>query len=92
MAYNPISETWYVDGPADALKAMCRRADVELKLVSTWDRSAAQFKNVGTKLVRVSDTIKTNFLEPGETLTLELNCRLDGPNIIPQVVALNNGV
>jgi len=92
MAYNPISETWYVDGPADALKAMCRRADVELKLINTYDRSAAWFKNAGTKLVRVSDSTKTNFLEPGETLTLDLNGQLSGAVMIPQVVALNNGV
>ena len=90
--YTPISKTWYVDGPYDALKAMCIHAGVEFKIAASWDRSAAQFKNIGTKLVRISDTTKTNFLEPGETLTLDLNCRLDGADMIPEVVALNNGV
>ena len=93
MAYSPSSNS---SGPLSSLKCLCDRAGVDFKFDASpsvadpagLNFASVFFKNIGKKLVRITDKSAVYFLEPNETLCLGLDADLK----IPQIEALNNGV
>jgi hypothetical protein len=92
--FNPLKENpkrWV----NDVFNAQCKRAGVSCMVgmnPQTYNRFYG-LKNVGKKLVRVEYDRRVIFLEPGESIILEVAHTLSGVELaLPYVDALNNGL
>ena len=85
MAYSPAL---IASGPISYLQEMALRHGLSVETQNSWRGCTAHFKNDGSKLVKIS----SHWLEPGESLTLDLSVNALSLDSFPEIESFNNGL